>query len=138
MGPIPTSAPGGSICASGSGTLCGVATTEPISEDIIAVRDATSCMLDQNLVETICPGNPGNPQNVRNVEAIFPESKFEEFYPLCPDSKPWGCGRDKAYTYENFLKAIGKYPSICKSSTTCPKILANMFAHFEQETAGQN
>ena len=42
----------------------------------------------------------------------------------------------QAYTYENFLKSVGKYPAICRSAATCPKILANMFAHFQQETAG--
>ena len=134
--PMPTSAPGGAVCASGSGTLCGVITTEPIPADVMAVREATSCMLDTNLVEAISPLNPTNPENVKNVEAIFTETQFDDFYPLCPDSKPWGCGRDKAYTYVNFLKAIGKYPSICKFAATCPKILANMFAHFQQETAG--
>ena len=34
------------------------------------------------------------------------------------------------------MKAIGKYPAICSSAKLCPKILANMFAHIQQETAG--
>ena len=51
---------------------------------------------------------------------------FNEFFPT----------RNAAYTYTNFLKAIGKYPSICSDAALCPKILANMFAHFQQETAG--
>jgi hypothetical protein len=62
---------------------------------------------------------------VKNLEQIFPESKFNEYFP----------DRNDAYTYTNFLKAVGKYPSICANSATCPKILANMFAHFQQETA---
>eukprot|EP00092_Neocalanus_flemingeri_P052354 GFUD01061190.1.p1 GENE.GFUD01061190.1~~GFUD01061190.1.p1 ORF type:complete len:361 (+),score=72.11 GFUD01061190.1:317-1399(+) len=44
--------------------------------------------------------------------------------------------RDSAYTYTNFLRAIGKYPAICAGAKFCSKILANMFAHFQQETAG--
>ena len=63
---------------------------------------------------------------MKNVEAIFPESKFIEFFP----------NRDAAYTYENFLKAIGKYPAICSTASHCPKILANMFGHIQQEVAG--
>ena len=77
-------------------------------------------------MEAISPLSSNNPQNVQNVEAIFPEQKFNEFFPT----------RNSAYTYTNFLKAIGKYPSICSDAALCPKILANMFAHFQQETAG--
>ena len=77
-------------------------------------------------MEAITPTSTSNPQNVKNVEQIFPESKFNEFFP----------NRNAAYTYTNFLKAIGKYPAICGNAATCPKILANMFAHFQQETAG--
>ena len=90
------------------------------------LRDSTSCTLDNDLVEAIAPGRSSNPQNVKNVESIFPESKFNQFFPK----------RNGAYTYENFLKSVGKYPAICRSMETCPKILANMFAHFQQETAG--
>ena len=90
------------------------------------MRDSTSCTLDNELVEAITPGSSSNPQNVKNVEAVMPESKFDEFFPT----------KDAAYTYTNFLKAIGKYPAICSSASLCPKILANMFGHFQQETAG--
>ena len=89
-------------------------------------RETASCTLDNESVEAIQPLAGTNPQNVKNVEAIFPESKFNEFFPT----------RDAAYTYTNFLKAIGKYPSICATTEHCPKILANMFGHFQQETAG--
>ena len=78
------------------------------------------------MVEAIRSGSSRNPRNVKNVEAVFPESKFNEFFPR----------RNGAYTYTNFLKAIGKYPAICSSARLCPKILANMFGHFQQETAG--
>ena len=81
--------------------------------------------MDNASVEAIEPLRASNPQNVKNVEAIFPESTFNQFFP----------DRDPAYTYSNFLKAIGKYPSICKTANLCPKILANMFGHIQQETA---
>ena len=90
------------------------------------MRDSTSCTLENALVEAILPGASTNPLNVKIVEQILPETKFAEFFPT----------RDAAYTYTNFLRAIGKYPAICKSSSTCPKVLANMFGHFQQETAG--
>ena len=109
-----------------SGTICGVSSSEPITPQIRKLRQSTSCTLDNKKVEAIYPGGPTNPQNVKNVEAIFPESKFKEFFPK----------KNAAYTYTNFLKAVGKYPSICAKAATCPKILANMFAHFEQESAG--
>ena len=77
-------------------------------------------------VEAIEPGSPNNPLNVKAVEQVLSESKFKEFFP----------NRNAAYTYSNFLRAIGKYPAVCKNASTCPKILAGMFAHFQQETAG--
>ena len=82
--------------------------------------------MPNSLVEKIDPGLSTNPENVKNVETVLPESKFDEFFP----------NRNAAYTYTNFLRAIGKYPAICSSASLCPKVLANMFAHFQQETAG--
>merc|ERR1711884_141865 len=114
---------GGSPC---TGTICGRETSEPITEEVRNQRETASCTLDNVAVNAISPLGASNPQNVKNVEAIFPESKFNEFLPT----------RDAAYTYTNFLKAIGKYPSICATTEHCPKILANMFGHFQQETAG--
>ena len=90
------------------------------------MRNSAACTLDNADVLRIKPREPGNPANVRNLESIFPESKFEELFP----------NHDAAYTYTNFLRAIGKYPAICASAKLCPKILANMFAHFQQETLG--
>ena len=109
-----------------SGTLCGQKTSEPITQEIKNIRESTSCTLDNKLVELIEPGSVNNPENVKNVEKIISESRFREFFPQ----------KNGAYTYSNFLKAIGKYPAICSNARLCPKILANMFAHFEQETAG--
>ena len=112
----------GSSC---SGTICGRTTNEPITDEIRNQRETASCTLDNDSVEAIQPLASSNPQNVKNVEAIFPESKFNEFFP----------NRNSAYTYTNFLRAIGKYPSICSDSGLCPKILTNMFGHIKQETA---
>ena len=117
-GPVPST-----TCA---GTICGTSSSEPITTEIQDLRDSTSCTLDNALVEDILPGAPNNPVNVKNVEQVIPEAKFNEFFPT----------KNGAYTYTNFLRAIGKYPSICKSAENCPKILAGMFAHFQQETAG--
>ena len=117
-GPVPSS--------SCTGTICGTSSSEPITAEIQALRDSTSCTLDNARVEDILPGALNNPANVKNVEQIIPEAKFNEFFPT----------KNGAYTYTNFLRAIGKYPAICKSAENCSKILAGMFAHFQQETAG--
>ena len=109
-----------------SGTLCGATSSEPLAQEILEIRDSTSCTLDNALVEAITPGSHSNPSNVKTVEQVLPESKFNEFFPQ----------RNAAYTYTNFLRAIGKYPAICKNASNCPKILAGIFAHFQQETAG--
>jgi len=126
--PQPTYKPGPmpnpSSCS--AGTICGQGTSEPIPQSVKSFRGTTSCTRPNKAVEAIAAGKSSNPQNVKNVEDILPESKFKSLFPR----------RNGAYTYENFLKSIGKYPAICKSKSTCPKILANMFAHFQQETAG--
>jgi len=109
-----------------SGTICGSSTSEPITSEIRAIRDTTSCTLPNSLVEAITAGAAANPPNVKNVENILPESKFNELFP----------NRNAKYTYTNFLRAIGKYPAICREAKHCPKTLANMFGHFQQETAG--
>ena len=109
-----------------SGTLCGRDSEEPISEEIKNLRATTVCSLENDSVDAIRPLRASNPDNVKNVEAIFPESKFTDFFP----------NRNPAYTYENFLKAIGKFPAICSTASLCPKILANMFGHIQQEVAG--
>ena len=109
-----------------SGTLCGSSSTEPLTAEIKDIRDTTTCTLDNSLVEAIIPGSPDNPKNVKTVEQILPESRFMALFPA----------KNAAYTYTNFLRAIGKFPAICNNTSNCPKILAVMFAHFQQETAG--
>merc|ERR1740129_1893233 len=106
------------------GTICGKPSEESLTEEIEKVRADSVCML--GAVEFIKPLNPDNPSNVKNAEAVVSEAKFDDLFP----------SRHGAYTYENFLKAIGKFPSICTHADTCKQILANMFGHFGQETAG--
>lgn len=90
--------------------------------------------LDNAQVELIEPGRAANPDNVKRVEGIVKASDWEYLFPL----------RAQAYTYSNFLKAVGKFPALCKtyndgrdSDAICRKELATMFAHFAQETGGQ-
>ena len=106
-------------------TQCGLPSLEPLSPDVRDLR-ASTCTLENSKVEAIIPGSTTNPTNVKNVERIFPESMFNDIFPQ----------HSPAYTYENLLKAIGKYPAVCSSPASCPRILATMFAHFQQETAG--
>lgn len=89
--------------------------------------------LDNAQVEMIEPGRAANPDNVKRVEGIVKASDWEYLFPL----------RAQAYTYSNFLKAVGKFPALCKtyddgrdSDAICRKELATMFAHFAQETGG--
>lgn len=97
---------------------------------LIAVKDALKT-LDNALVEKIQPGAATNPDNVKRVEQLITAEKWDLFFPH----------RDPAYTYENFLKAVGKFPILCADHTDgkdadaiCKKTLATMFAHFVQET----
>lgn len=89
--------------------------------------------LDNAQVELIEPGRAANPDNVKRVEGIVKASDWEYLFPL----------RAQAYTYSNFLKAVGKFPALCKtyndgrdSDAICRKELATTFAHFAQETGG--
>jgi len=108
------------------GTICGEVSSEPLSGEVRELRRSAACTADSQEVERIKPKYSGNPGNVQNVELSLPAAAFEEIFP----------SRAPAYTYTNFLRAIGKYPAICASAKLCPKTLANMLAHFQQETAG--
>lgn len=77
-------------------------------------------------MEKIKAGRTSNPINVKIVEKIFSQQDFAEFFPRA----------NSAYTYENFLKAVGKFPSVCSELEICKRTLATMFAHFQQETSG--
>lgn len=95
-----------------------------------AVKDSLKT-LDNAAVEKIAPGAASNPSNVKRVEQLITPEKWELFFPH----------RDPAYTYDNFLKAVGKFPILCgdhsdgkDADAICRKTLATMFAHFVQET----
>ena len=95
---------------------------------MVSVKD-TIATLDNSLVEQIEPGRASNPDNVKRVEGIVKASDWEYLFPL----------RAQSYTYSNFLKAVGKFPALCKtyndgrdSDAICRKELATMFAHFAQ------
>ena len=106
-----------------STTICGGISEEPLGPTVRSLR-ASTCTATS--VDTIRPGAASNPTNVRNVERLLTEQIFEELFP----------NRNSAYTYTNLLKAVGKFPSVCASATNCPRILAAMLAHIQQETAG--
>jgi chitodextrinase len=96
-----------------------------------SVKD-TIRTLDNAQVEMIEPGRAANLDNVKRVEGIVKESDWEYLFPM----------RAASYTYSNFLKAVGKFPALCKSyndgrdsDAICRKELATMFAHFAQKPA---
>jgi len=105
--------------------ICSYQEDEPISTEVISQR-STTCMFPASIVDRVEPGRKENPANVKIVEAILSE---EVFYTAFPSA-------NIAYTYNNFLKAIATFPSVCKIEEHCKQELGNMFAHFQQETAG--
>jgi chitodextrinase len=100
------------------------------TSQLVAVKKAIRTLSNEK-VEQIKPGAANNPSNVKRVEELVTAEKWNTFFPH----------RDPAYTYENFLKAVGKFPVLCADSENgqdadgiCKKTLATMFAHFVQET----
>lgn len=89
--------------------------------------------LSNTEVEKIVPLRAENPSNVKRIEGIVSAQAWEYLFPQ----------RSTEYTYENFLKATGKFPAFCgdyddgrDAEKICKKSLATMFAHFTQETGG--
>jgi hypothetical protein len=72
---------------------------------LMASVKSTIRTLDNSLVEQIEPGKSTNPENVKRVEGIVKASDWEYLFPL----------RAPEYTYSNFLKAVGKFPALCKT-----------------------
>ncbi|MBS3047738.1 glycoside hydrolase family 19 protein [Enterobacter mori] len=106
---------------------------ELTSFPLMASVKETIQTLDNAQVEMIEPSRAANPDNVKRVEGIVKASDWEYLFPM----------RAQSYTYSNFLKAVGKFPALCKtyndgrdSDAICRKELATMFAHFAQETGG--
>lgn len=97
---------------------------------ITAIKQAIKT-LPNDQVEAIVPGRGANPVNVRRVERLLSAADWEYLFPL----------RAPEYTYTGFLRAIGKFPAVCRDYTDqrdadaiCRKAMATMFAHFAQET----
>ena len=71
-------------------------------------------------------------KNVQLVQSIFPESDWSVAFPYA----------NPVYTYDNFLKAVAKFPKFCNDNNipgntmekTCRRELATIFAHWGQET----
>ena len=70
--------------------------------------------------------------NVQLVQSLFDEADFDDGFPL----------RNEIYTYDNFLKAVAKFPNFCGETNiegqtleeTCERELASVFAYWGQET----
>lgn len=104
-------------------------TKDPLMQEV----KASIRTLDNDSVEKIVAGRAANPENVKRIEKILSKDQWDYIFPL----------RAPEYSYENFLKAIGKFPAVCgtytdgrDSDTICRKAVATMFAHFAQETGG--
>lgn len=99
----------------------------------MSIVKASIATISNNEVENIFPLNPANPQNVKRVESLINHDSWNYLFPQ----------RAPEYTYENFLKAVGKFPAFCGDYSDgrdalqiCKVSLATMFAHFTQETGG--
>ncbi|EZG60232.1 chitinase [Gregarina niphandrodes] len=98
--------------------------------NIKALRDAAR-VLPRTQIEAITPGSGSNPENVKRVETFVTPETWDQMFPF----------RHQAYSYENYLKAVGAFPDYCKtyddgrdSDTICKKLVAASFAHYAQET----
>ena len=72
--------------------------------------------------------------NVQRVKRVFPETQWPIAFPYA----------NAIYTYENFLKAVAKFPAFCGETnngmdldSACKRELAGIFAHWGQETGAR-
>merc|ERR1719232_2105110 len=101
------------------------------SEGEISVWRKRLATLPSEQVEAVEPGRGENPDNTKLVESIITKEEWDYLFPK----------RNSEYTYDNFLKAIAKFPAVCdpeKGEATCRNVLATLFAHFTQETGAHN
>ena len=71
-----------------------------------------------------------NKENVQRVDRVLGETRYNYLFPL----------RNELYTYDGFLRAVGKWPHFCNEKgenladytldEACKHELATMFAHF--------
>jgi chitodextrinase len=127
----------GIVASGGTVSLSALQETEAALTDtpLMALTKASIRTLDNAEVEQIAPLRAENPANVKRVESMVSEADWEYLF----------ADRSPEYTYENFLKAVGKFPAFCgdyddgrDAEAICRKSLATMFAHFPQETGGHN
>ena len=111
-------------------TLAATETRLTSSPVITAIKQAIAT-LPNDQVEAVVPGRADNPSNVRRVERLLTSADWDHLFPL----------RAPEYTYTGFLRAIAKFPAVCRtydgerdSDAICRKAMATMFAHFAQET----
>jgi GH18 family chitinase/chitodextrinase len=126
---------GGDTNALTTVSLAALQAREAELTDTEAMRQvkASIATLENEEVEKIVPLRAENPENVKRVEQLVSAEQWEYLFPK----------RSPEYTYENFLKAVGKFPAFCgeyddgrDADAICRKSLATMFAHFTQETGG--
>ena len=76
-----------------------------------------------------------NYPNVQRVKGLVSREMWDYIFPV----------RNEVYNYEEFLKAIGKFPALCNEKPSdsgesldeiCARELATIFAHATQETGG--
>ena len=106
-------------------TSCKLESTEKLTDEVKKLRLST-CSIPNSEVEKVTPGRDLNPDNVKIFESLVSQENFTNLFPKA----------NPAYTYTNSLKAVAKFPAVCTSAEVCRKILATMFAHFQQETSG--
>ena len=77
-----------------------------------------------------------NHANVKLVTSLIDEAAWTDNFPL----------RNPIYTYENFLKAVAKFPAFCGETDiegqsleqACKRELSALFAHWGIETGKQD
>jgi chitodextrinase len=119
-----------------------VTPTPPTAQNTFTLSEETKRMIRTS---TAVPGIPtvdlstpsNNAVNVARVMRLFPESKWNEIFPV----------KKSIYTYSELLKAIAKFPLFCNDrapdsdmdlDTACKTELATIFAHMVQETGGHS
>ena len=106
---------------------------ELTSSDLMKQVKNSIATLDNVEVEKVVAGRVENPNNVKRVEQIVSADDWDFLF----------AKRAAEYTYQNFLKAVSKFPAFCgdyqdgrNAEAICRKSLSTMFAHFGQETGG--
>eukprot|EP01067_Filipodium_phascolosomae_P009050 Filipodium_phascolosomae@DN7974_c0_g1_i1.p1 len=102
---------------------------------LIQKYKAELAFLSEEEAQRIAPGRSENPENVKRVESLITAQAFDYLFPK----------RNAVYSFGRFLQAVGKFPRYCgaigdaeNSERVCRKSVATSFAHFAQETGGNN